>query len=74
MEEILNQAEHFEKKYEWLRAAESYEKALKLLPEDDFLRKAETYEQLGYAFYRAAFQSESNDHFRQRLRQAIADY
>jgi hypothetical protein len=63
-----------EKEYEWLRAAESYEKALKLLPEDDLSRRGETYERLGYAFYRSAFQAESNDEFRQRLRQAIADY
>jgi hypothetical protein len=74
VEEILNQAERLEKAYEWLRAADSYEKALKLLPENDFSRKSETYERLGYAFYRFAFQAESNDEFRQRLRQAIANY
>ena len=74
MEEILRQAERLEKEYDWLGAAESYEKALKLLPEDDFSRKGETYERLGYAFYRAAFQAESNEEFRQKLRQAIRDY
>jgi hypothetical protein len=74
VEELLNQAERLEKEYGWLGAAESYEKALKLLPEDDFSRKAETYERLGYAFYRAAFQAQNNDEFRQRLRQATADY
>jgi hypothetical protein len=47
---------------------------LKLLSEDDFSRKAEIYERLGYAFYRAAFQAESNDEFRQRMSKAIADY
>jgi hypothetical protein len=74
VQEILRQAERLEKEYEWLRAAEFYGKALKLLPEDDFSRKGGTYERLGYAFYRAAFQAEINDEFRQRLRQAIADY
>jgi hypothetical protein len=74
VEEILGQAERLEKDYDWLKAAESYEKALKLLPEDDLSRKAETYERLGYAFYRAAFQAESNDGFRQTLREAVADY
>jgi hypothetical protein len=74
VEEILDQAEHSEKEYDWLGAVESYERALKLLPEDDFSGKAETLERLGYAFYRAAFQAESNEEFRQRLRQAIADY
>ena len=33
MEELLHQAERSEKEYEWLKGAESYEKALKLLPE-----------------------------------------
>jgi hypothetical protein len=74
MEEILHQAERLEKEYNWLEAAESYEKALKLLPEDDFSRKGETYERLAHAFYRSAFQADTNDEFRQRLRQAIADY
>jgi tetratricopeptide (TPR) repeat protein len=74
VEEIQGQAERLEKEYEWLKAAESYEKALKLLPEDDFTRKGETYERLGYALYRAAFQAESIEEFRQRLRRAIADY
>jgi hypothetical protein len=74
VEEILHQAEHLEKEYDWLGAAESYEKALKLLPEDDFSRRGETYERLGYGLYRAAFQAESNDEFRQRLGQAVSDY
>ena len=74
VEEILHQAERLEKEYDWLGAADSYEKALKLLSEEDFSKKGETYERLGYAFYRAAFQAESNDEFKQRLRQAIEDY
>jgi tetratricopeptide (TPR) repeat protein len=72
VEEILHQAEQFEKEYDWLGAVGLYEKALKLLPEDDFSRRSETFERLGYAFYRAAFQAESHDEFRQRLRHAIA--
>jgi hypothetical protein len=74
VEEILRQAERLEKEYDWLRAADSYEKALKLLPEDDLSGKGETYERLGYAFYRAAFQAESNDEFGQKLRQAMLSY
>ena len=74
MEEILHRAERLEKEYEWLGAVESYEKALKLMPEDDFSRKGETWEWLGYAFYRAAFQAENKDEFRRRLHQAIEDY
>jgi len=74
VEEILHQAERLEKEYDWLGAVESYKKALKLLPENDFSRNAETYERLGYAFYRSAFQAENKDEFRQRLRQSTVDY
>ena len=61
MEEILHQAEQLEKEYDWLGASTLYEKALNLLPEDDYSRKGEMHERLGYVFYRAAFQAESND-------------
>ena len=74
MEEILHQAEQLEKEYDWSGAAGSYEKALNLLPEDDFSRKGEFSERLGYAFYRAAFQAESNSVFKERMRQAVAAY
>ena len=74
LEDIVHHAERLEREYNWLEAAESYEKALSLLPEDDFSRKGETFEQLGYALYRAAFQAETNDDFRQTLRKAVADY
>ena len=71
MEEILHQAEDLARRYEWLGAAGSYEKALSLLSDSDFSRKADVYDRLGYAFYRAAFQAESNDVFRERMGQAI---
>ena len=71
MEAILHQAERLEKEYDWLRAAYSYEKVLKLLPENDFSRKGETCERLGYAFYRAAMQAHSREEFRERMQHAI---
>jgi len=74
LEEILHQADQLEKEYDWLGASESYQTTLRLLPENDFSRRAEIEEHLGYSFYRAAFQVERNDEFRQRLRQAIAEY
>ncbi len=74
MENILHQAEHLEKEYEWLRAAESYDEAMKLLPEDDSSRLGETCERLGYALYRAAMQAESLDGFRERIREVSANY
>lgn len=74
MEELLRQAEGLEKKYDWCGAAKCYEKALGLMPEHDFSMKGETHERLGHAFYRAAFQVESNSEFLERMRQAAAVY
>ena len=74
MEEILHQAEQFEKEYDWLGAAESYGKALNLLSEDDFSRKGDITERLGYAFYRFAFQAETNEDFRNRLHKSTLAY
>jgi hypothetical protein len=74
VEEILHQAEQSEKEYDWVGAAGSYEKALKLLPEDDFSRMGQIYERLGTASYRAAFQAERREEFRQRLQSCIMSY
>ena len=74
MEEILHQAEHLEKEYDWLRATELHKKALNLLPQDDFSKAGEIHESLGYAFYRFAFQAESKDEFKERLRQSADAY
>ena len=74
MEEILHQAEQSEKEYDWPGAAQLYEKALKLLPQDDFSKVGEIRERLAYAFYRFAFQAESKDEFRERLRQSTVAY
>jgi hypothetical protein len=74
LEEILNQAERLEKEYDWHGAAELYERALKLLPNDDFSRMGDIHERSGYVSYRSAFQAENVDEFRERLHQAIASY
>jgi tetratricopeptide (TPR) repeat protein len=74
VEEILHQAERLEKEYDWLGAAGSHEKALNLLPQDDFSKMGEIHERLGYALYRFAFQAEINEKFRDRLRQSAVIY
>jgi len=74
MESILAQVKEQERKYDWLGATESYQKALGLVPEQDFSRKSEIYERLGYAFYRLAMQAESREEFKERMGQAAADY
>jgi hypothetical protein len=74
VEEILHQAEQLEKEYDWSGATQLYEKALNLLAENDFSSKGETQERLAYAFYHFAFQAESKDEFRERLRQSTVAY
>ena len=70
----LSDADEKEKGYDWLGAAKSYNKAIRLASEHDSRRIGEIYERLGYAAYRAAFQAESNEEFKQRMRQAVVSY
>jgi hypothetical protein len=74
VEEILHRAEQSEREYDWLGAADSYEKALNLLPQDDLSKRGEVHERLGYVFYHFAFQAESKEEFRERLRQSTVAY
>jgi len=74
VEEILHQGEQSEKEYDWLGATAQHEKALNLLPQDDFSKIGEIHERLGHALYRLAFQAESNSEFRERLRQSVVAY
>ena len=73
-ESVLGQIAQQEKEYDWLGAAESYQKALVLVPKQDFLKLGEIYERLGYAFYRSAMQAESQEEFREKTRQAVVNY
>ena len=70
----MHRAERLEKEYDWVGAAESYQKALNLLPQDDFSKIGEIHERSGYAFYRLAFQAENSDDFRERIHKAVKDY
>jgi hypothetical protein len=74
VEPILGQAGKREKEHDWWGAVESYKEALALVSEKDSMRLGEISERLGYAFYRAAFQGESTDEFREGTRQAIVNY
>jgi KaiC/GvpD/RAD55 family RecA-like ATPase len=74
VEEIIPRAEQLEKDYDWHGAAESYQKALDLLSEGDYSHKGDVTERLGYAFYRFAFQAETNEESRDRLRESTASY
>lgn len=70
---ILGEAARQEGEYDWLGAAESYVKALKILNEHDVLSRGAIYEQRSYALYRAAMQADSLDESKDRIRQALSD-
>jgi hypothetical protein len=74
IEEILSKAKDEEDRYEWLKAVNIYQKALGFVPEADFLRKGEILEDLAYASYKAAFQSEDCQGFRGEMAKASAHY
>jgi len=71
---MLNQAKQLEKAYDWMGAADSYEKALNVVLERDCFKRGEICERLGYAFHRAAMQAENVDEFRSKMSQAVAYY
>jgi len=74
LESTLGHAKQLEKECDWLGAVESYEKALGLVPEQDFLKRSEIFGQLGHAHFNAAFQAENQEEFKRRLRQTVSDY
>jgi tetratricopeptide (TPR) repeat protein len=72
---ILLQAEKHERDYEWLKAIESYEGALKLIPDTtDLPRRSDIHEKIGHAFHRAATQVDSVEELDARLLRAIEEY
>jgi len=75
LESLLNKAKEYEKKYEWLQAADCYNEATDLITEsEDFSKLSELYEKNGFCFFKAAFQSETNNQFKKRLEKAIKRY
>lgn len=74
VEEILGKAVVLEKNYDWAKAADLYEQALRAVGKRDFLKKGEIQERFGFCFHRGAFQAESKEDFRERMRRAIEAY
>ena len=74
MEVILSRAKEEEGRYEWLKAADCYQKALTAVAETDFLKKGEISERLAYAVYKAAFQAENSNEFKERMQQVVEEY
>lgn len=71
---ILNEAQTKEGKYDWRGAIDCYKKAESVVSSESFFELANVFEKLGYAHYRLAMQSGSNDEFRARSSRAIENY
>ncbi|MDH5374768.1 MAG: hypothetical protein OEZ21_00890 [Candidatus Bathyarchaeota archaeon] len=72
---FLVQAEEKEKTYDWLEAVEFYKKALAyVLKQKDFLKAGDVQERIGHCFYRAAFQAESREEFKEGMQRAVEAY
>jgi hypothetical protein len=75
LESLIEKAKEHEKKYEWLQAAEEYKKAVDLvLNEKDVTKVANLQERIGFSFYRASLQAQSNTEFRKILKKSIIAY
>jgi hypothetical protein len=72
--EILEEAKKREKSYDWAEAAKLCKRALGAAGKEDYLKKGQIYERIGYALYRTALQAESVGEFKDQMRQAVAGY
>jgi len=74
LEARLSRAREQEKHYDWRSAAESYEKALDLIPINDSTRLGEILEKQGFSLHKAAMQSEGEGQFGELTQRAIDCY
>jgi hypothetical protein len=74
LQSTLNQAKEKEKTYDWVKAADLYEQALRVVGKKDFLKKGEIGEKIGFCFHRAAFQAENHEEFKSGMRRAVEAY
>jgi len=74
IEMILSQAKAEEGKNGWLAAADLYAEAASAMSAEDRFELAGVFESEGYASYRSAKQTESNEEFRARCSRAIECY
>ena len=71
---ILTKANTEEKEYNWLGAAETYAKGLDSISAQDFSGLGDLHERLGYAFRKAAMQTEDVNEFKNRMSKSAAHY
>jgi len=70
-EKIFTKAEELENKYDWIKAADVYEQALSVVGKEDFLRKGQIQEKIGFCFHVGAMQAENPEEFKERMQRAI---
>ena len=72
---LLEKAKELEKKYEWLQAEEVYQRASDIaVKHDDLENIAQLYDKRGFCFFKAAFQAETNNQFKEKVKVAIQTY
>ena len=74
LERILDQARGKEKKYYWVEAAKLYERALNMAVKEDFFERGEIQKKIGRSLYRAAFQAESPEEFKECMTASVEAY
>jgi hypothetical protein len=68
---LTDHANEQEKQWDWLGAADTYEKVLRKVPDDDHLRIGDLLERRAYALHKAALQADSIDQFEKQNQEAI---
>jgi hypothetical protein len=71
---LMDHAIELENSYDWLGAAEIYGKVIESVPRQESRRIGDLHERKAYALYKAAFQSDSNPMFAERLSRSIECY
>jgi hypothetical protein len=74
VEKVLNRATKQENEYHWTEAVESYNTALTLVREQDFLERAQIHERIGYGFFRAAMQMKNAEEFKNHMQRSAEAY
>lgn len=74
LQSLLEGPEKLEREFLWLRAAGEYEKLLLASTVRDRQIRGEVLERIGYAYFRAAMQSDNKAEFRDRLHQSSICY
>jgi len=74
VELIQSQVNGQEREYDWLGAVETYKRGLSLISEEDFSKRGEFQEHIGYAFCKAAMQAEDVNKFKEWMHKATVSY